>query len=145
MQLAAILNYLPFKKSRPSVDRRTLMQAVPVRNRLLEWSVDDEERVVLRVPRRRDRWGKILERIVATPEYRQVVLDEVGSDVWNLCDGDATVESIVRALVKKHQLNRREVELSLELYLKTLARRGFIGLFAPAAGGRAGERESGRE
>src|SRR3712207_1247206 len=106
MRVAAILDHLPFlRRRRPGIDRGAALAAVPVRNSLLEWSVEEGEKVVLRVPRRRERLGRILERLVAVPEYKQVVLDEVGSDVWQMCDGQTSVDGIVRALAKKYKLN----------------------------------------
>ena len=84
--------------------------------------------VALRIPRRQDRWARFLNRIATAPDHKQVVLDEIGSDVWELCDGGTSVETIVRALMKKYKLSRREVELSLSLYLKQLAKRGYLGL-----------------
>jgi hypothetical protein len=66
--------------------------------------------------------------LFVAPPYKQVVLDEVGSDVWNLCTGDNDVDTIVKTLARKYKLGRREVELSLANYLRTLAQRGLIGL-----------------
>src|SRR5205823_10868603 len=97
-------------------------------------SEDDAGMVALRIPQRQDRWVRFLNRIAAAPEHKQVVLDEIGSDVWRMCDGATPVEAIVRALMKKYKLSRREVELSLSLYLKQLAKRGYLGLaLAPAS------------
>lgn len=130
--IAAILDRLPFlRQRRARVDRRVVLSALPVRNRLVEWSDEGEGGVILRVPRRRDGLAGLLNRVVAAPEHRQVQLDEVGSDVWRMCDGASTVETIIGELAKKYRLNRREVELSLGQYLKQLAQRRYIGLLAP--------------
>ena len=116
------------KKYAPKITRHEILSAVPVRNSLVEWETNDHEEVVLKVPRRQDRVGKILHRIFVAPPFKQVVLDEVGSDVWNLCTGENDVDTIVKALARKYKLSRREVELSLANYLRTLAQRGLIGL-----------------
>ena len=117
------------------ITRKDILAAVPFRNPLIDWEIREAgaasregPEVLLRVPRRQDRWGKILNRLFEGPPYRQVVLDELGTDVWQMCDGETSVEALIRALAKKHKLERREVEISLTMYLRTLARRGFIGL-----------------
>ena len=122
-----LARWLPGRR-RPRVTKGEVLGAHPVRNPLVEWDVNDHGEVVLRVPRRQDRVGRILTRLFAAPEFKQVVLDEVGSDVWQLCTGANSVDAIVRALAKKYRLNRREVELSLSKYLQQLARRGLVGL-----------------
>src|ERR1043166_4890180 len=116
------------KKFAPKITRHEILAAVPVRNSFVEWELNDHEEVVLKVPRREDRVGRILHRLFAAPPHKQVVLDEVGSDVWHLCTGENDVDAIVKALAKKYKLSRREVELSLSNYLRTLAQRGLIGL-----------------
>jgi hypothetical protein len=129
---------VPFLKRRraPQFSRKEALGAVPFRNSLIEWELraDDppsaggEPLVVLRIPRRQDRWGRLLNRFFEGPSHRQVILDELGTDVWQMCDGEMTVDGLIVALARKHKLERREVEVSLTTYLQTLARRGFIGL-----------------
>jgi hypothetical protein len=115
-------------RRRPRLTKGEVLGAHPVRNGLVDWEVNEHGEVVLRVPRRQDRLGRVLTRLFAAPEAKQLVLDEVGSEVWKLCTGQNSVDAIVRALAKKYRLNRREVELSLSKYLQQLARRGLIGL-----------------
>jgi coenzyme PQQ synthesis protein D (PqqD) len=123
------------KRFVPKVSRQEILAAVPVRNSLVEWEVNEHEEIVLKVPRRQDRPGRILHRVFAAPPFKQVVLDELGSDVWHLCTGENSVDVIVKALAKKYKLSRREVELSLASYLRTLAQRGLIGLMKVGATG----------
>ena len=137
-RLDALLNRVPWvaRRRAEQFSRQNVLSARPFRNELIEWEVREPEEggreeapaVVLRVPRRQDRWGRMLNRFFEGPSHRQVILDELGTDVWQMCDGETSIEALIRALAKKHKLERREVELSLTMYLKTLARRGFIGL-----------------
>jgi coenzyme PQQ synthesis protein D (PqqD) len=142
--LDPLLRRVPFlaRWRRPQFTRQDVLAALPFRNELIEWELRDpgeEERekaavVVLHIPRRQDRWGRLLNRVFEGPSHKQVILDELGTDVWQLCDGETTVDQLIRALAKKHKLERREVEVSLTIYLQTLAKRGFIGLrIQPAA------------
>ena len=144
--LSALVGRLPPVAQRRAsrFSRGDVLAAKPFRNPAIEWEVREPEgkagaevepapEVVLSVPRRQDRVGKLLNRFFEGPDHRQVVLDELGTDVWQMCDGETSVEALILALSKKHKLERREVELSLTMYLRTLAKRGFIGLHVPAS------------
>jgi hypothetical protein len=130
------------RKFVPKISRQEILAAIPVRNSLVEWETNDEEEVVLKIPRREDRAGRIMQRVFVAPPFKQVVLDELGSDVWHLCTGENDVDTIVKSLARKYKLGRREVELSLANYLRTLAQRGYIGLAKPSA---IGSQRSARE
>src|SRR5438876_8178181 len=121
------------RKFVPKITRQEILSAVPVRNTLIEWEMNEHDEVVLKIPRRQDRVGRILHRVFVAPPFKQVVLDEVGSDVWQLCTSENSVGTIVKTLAKKYKLGRREVELSLANYLRTLAQRGYIGLAKQSA------------
>lgn len=115
--------------------RESLMKLCPVRAHAIDWELIPDpdnggapEVVVLMAPRRQDRVGRLLLRWIEAPSHHRVVLDELGSEVWQLCDGHTTVEEVIRILARRHRLERREMELSLLKYLQTLARRGFIGV-----------------
>jgi hypothetical protein len=136
-RVEALLDRVPFlaRWRTPRFTRAEALGSVPFRNELIEWEMREEGGgenstpvAVLRVPRRQDRWGRLLNRFFEGPSHRQVVLDELGTDVWQMCDGETSVEGLIRALARKHKLERREVEISLTTYLQTLARRGFIGI-----------------
>jgi hypothetical protein len=144
--LNALVSRLPPVAQRRAArfSRGDVLSAKPFRNPVIEWELRTPEaktdaepagepEVVLQVPRRQDRMGKMLNRFFEGPDRRQVVLDELGTDVWQMCDGETSVEALILALAKKHKLERREVELSLTMYLRTLAKRGFIGLHVPAS------------
>lgn len=123
----AVSQYIPFLRKKASVSRDQALHARPVRNPLVQWERAADDDVHLRIPRRADRVAKILCKVFRAPEYKEIVLDEVGSGVWELCDGDRTVEAIVSATSKKYKLTRRECETSVAAYLKMLGDRRLIG------------------
>jgi len=133
MVAESLLQKLFPKKFVPRITRQEILAAVPIRNSLIEWEINAQDEVVLKIPGRADRVGRILHRFFVAPSFKQVALDEVGSDVWQLCTGENNVDTIVRTLAKKYKLGRREVELSLANYLRTLAQRGYIGLAKQSA------------
>ncbi|MEI6913638.1 MAG: PqqD family protein [Armatimonadota bacterium] len=121
-------DYLPFATGKkPSRDQ--LLAARPVRHEKLRWFKEDGE-VNLFIPRKRGRFGDLAGRLFRLPDEKQLVLDRVGSGVWELCDGFHSVDEILLYVQRRHKLSRREVEVSVSAYLKILAERGLIGIKA---------------
>jgi len=124
---------------KPKVSRTQVLASRPVRNPLIKW--DREARAaetppvaLLRIPRRRDRFGNLVAKWFRLPEFRKLELDEIGSDVWEMCDGTNSVESLTKAICTKYGLNRRQAETSVTAYLRMLAERRLIALKANRSG-----------
>lgn len=116
-----------------------------MRNPGVVWSREAKEgkpaTVLLKVPRRADRIGNLVARWFKLPDHKKIELDEIGSDVWERCDGATSVEAITRAICSQYRLNRRQGETSVTAYLRMLAQRRLIGLrTAPAGSGSKKER-----
>ncbi|MCX8053306.1 MAG: PqqD family protein [Armatimonadetes bacterium] len=128
-----ISKYIPFAPKKPKIDRKQALAVVPVRNPLIEWERKGKE-IHLTIPVRNDRIAKLVKRLVRNlPDKRQVALDEVGSRVWELCNGERNINEIVESVSKDYKLTRREAEASVTMFLQTLAKRSYIGLLS--AGG----------
>src|SRR3990170_415344 len=112
------------RSRRPRVGRRQALQARPIRNPHLTTQRDE---LTLVVPRRSDWVGRLLSLVFIVPKERNIVLDAVGEDVWSLCDGEHTVEELVRQVGGKYRLNPKEAEVSLTDYLRQLGKRNLIG------------------
>ncbi len=130
-----VSQYLPFLRKKPNLSRDQALHTRPVHNPRLEWERMEDGDVHLRIPRRKDRVAQILCYIFRAPEYKEIVLDEVGSDIWELCDGDRDVAAIVSATCQKYKLTRRECETSVATYLKMLGDRKLIGFTLKNQGG----------
>ncbi len=114
------------KKRKGPPSRREMLALRPLRNPALEWVVE-EGQVVLEIKRVNNWKTKLLNIFVPLPESRRVVLDPIGTDVWQMLDGQNTIEDIGKALARKHKLTSRETELSLQQFFKELSRRGYVG------------------
>lgn len=122
--------------NRPKVTRAQMLGAIPVRNATVEWAREsrDESRpniALLRIPRRADKFGNTIAKLFKLPEFRRLELDEIGSDVWEMCDGTVSVDALTKAICTKYRLNRRQAEASVTAYLKMLAERRLVGLKSP--------------
>ena len=126
-----IIRYVPLVKSKPKIDKKEALAIVPVRHPLVKWERTGEE-VVLTIPTRNDRLARVVKRLVRNlPDTRQIALDDVGSCVWELCNGIRSIDSVVAAVARSQQLTRREAEVSVTTFLQMLAKRHLVGLMSP--------------
>ena len=119
------------RKKQPVLTREQSMAAVPIRNPMLTVERDDGDLENLSIPRKEAWWVKLLVRVVYIPKHRRLALDRLGSTVWDLCDGQNTVRTVIDKFSKEYKLNRKEAEISMVTYLKQLAKKGIIGLQVP--------------
>jgi len=112
----------------PHLDRQDSLAAKPVLNRLVKLERDEDGNIILQVPRRDTAMARTVARVFGIPPYKRVALDELGTFVIELCDGQNTVREMVDKLAKRFKLNHREAEVSLSTFLRTLGRRSIIGL-----------------
>ncbi len=126
-----LLIKLRLRQPAPQLTRRQALSIKPLHNPNLEWKYNEEGRVVATLTRRGGLTGKVITFFLAVPEERPVILDEVGSFVWKMCDGQHSVGQISEALSERYNLTRREVEVSLNEYLRMLAKRGMILVAVP--------------
>ncbi len=131
----AIGRYIPFARRKSNINKKEALAIIPVRNSLVEWERKENE-VVLTVPTRDDTLARFVKKVVKNvPDTRQIALDDVGSAVWELCDGKRDINSVVRSVSANYKLTRRETEASVTMFLQTLAKKNLIGLMS--AGGKS--------
>ena len=109
------------------ISREAMLGSKPVRNELVHWEQDDNGEVLITLTRQTGWKINLLAKIFYVPKERRVGLDEIGSEVWKMCDGKHTVARMIRSLADKYQLNRREAEVALTTYLKQLGKKRLVG------------------
>ena len=119
---------MAFRSRKPALSREQSLASVPLRNTAVREEETDEGFARLVSPRRDARWVRWLSRVFYVPKARRVTLDEIGTFVWRQCDGEHDVRSIIQALCKRYKLHRKEAEVSVVTYLRTLAKRGLLGI-----------------
>ena len=95
-------------------------------SRTFEWETEDDEKVVVLVPKFRNRFlvTWFLPRLRS--RYFRVKLDAFGSYVWLNCDGSKTVNEIGQNLKKRFGNSVEPVYDRLALFVKRLERERFI-------------------
>lgn len=95
---------------------------------------ESEEQVTLLVPRYgRNSFSRWFERRMRTKPFK-VHLDDVGTFVWQRCDGETRVAEIADGLRKKFGERIEPAEDRLVEFLTDLVRGGFVSLDADRAG-----------
>jgi len=114
----------------PPISKKDLLSARPVRNPMLDWEERDDGTVVIYIKTPPSKAEKFIMGRASEDKVKRIVLDEVGSFVWTLCDGNHSVNDIIENLSEKYKLKRIEAERSLFAFLRMLSQRMLIGFLA---------------
>lgn len=126
MSLIDKLPYFITGRRKHTASREEVLRARPLRNPVVTWERNEQGEVVLNIPLQKGRVLKALKWFFPAPDYKQLILDEIGGDMWELCDGNNTIDQIRRHLSLKYKLERREAEASILEYLRQLAKRRLV-------------------
>lgn len=110
-----------------------MLKSKPARNEALTWEMNDSDEVTITVERRDDWKARILSKVFWIPNTRTLLLDQIGAQVWGMCDGKTSVSAMIRKLSDEHKLNLKEAEVSLLTYLKSLGKKHLIGFLVDKA------------
>lgn len=119
---------MAFRRRPKPLSREQSLGSVPLRNEAIEVERTDSGEIRLVIPLRQTLLAKALSRFLQVPKKRKVVLDEIGSFVWEQCDGKHTIRQIIGSLCGRYKLHRKEAEVSVVAYLRQLAAKGIIGI-----------------
>ncbi|MEI8196476.1 MAG: PqqD family protein, partial [Phycisphaerae bacterium] len=137
-------------RSKAAVDHQTLLAAVPIQNKLVRTAPlpaaagtktaeiqGKGERLI--APRRLGFLQKLVglpRRAAAAgsgphgvlPTEKAFDLDELGAQVWHLCDGRHTVAEIIRTFAQTRRVNQREAQVAVLAFLRMLVRRNLVAV-----------------
>ena len=116
------------KRMKP-LDRHTALGGVPVLNHSVRLEEKDDGGLILRVTI--PRGTSFLDRFRPPEMIRKFELDELGAFVVRLIDGKRSVMDIVDAFGTEHKAGRRETQLSVVTFLKTLVTRNIAAIAIP--------------
>ena len=123
---------IPFlAREKPGLPRGEMLGLKPVRSREIAWEMKPEDEspgAKLTVPRRDDRVGQILSRIFRVTATKTIELDEINAQLWARCDGQHSVDQLIRYACDTYKMNRRQGEVGVITAMRMFAQRGLIGL-----------------
>jgi len=101
-----------------------LAPLIPVRT--IDSELADDGKVKITESRRKDSWLDNLLSKGLEPGHNHVALDEVGSLVWSLCDGEHSVRQIAAALNERFGSDYDPDSKRLAIFLMTMKQRGWM-------------------
>ncbi len=102
------------------------LELKPKRNEKFSWSVDNEQ-VTLEIENK-GVWNTIFQKILKKPRISYVHLDEMGSFVWPLLDGEKTILDIGKAVENRFGDKANPLYERLVKYFQILESYNFIYL-----------------
>lgn len=115
------------KTESPQLEQAQLLDAVPARNA----AVRVEERgsaLVLWVPIKRRWWTGLIGSLLPLRDERGIELDDLGQQVWKLCDGERSLEAVIEAFAEAHQLRFHEARISVMTFVRSLCKRNLMAI-----------------
>ncbi len=120
------------KPERPSISRAEALRRIPSKNLQIREEQLDSGEVVIQYPVTiRPFFAGLAKRFggsEAQIQSRKLQLDALGTSVWALIDGNASVRQLINTFATTHQLEPREAEVAVTQFLRELGRRGLIGM-----------------
>jgi len=114
------------RRRQPRFTPEQVLLSRPLRNTALKTERVEDGGLRIIIERRREWWVKALSVLLPIPKRRPIELDPLGTEVWELCDGDHTLRDMIRVFQERHKLSRAEAEWSLRTYLRDLGKRGLV-------------------
>jgi hypothetical protein len=104
--------------------RKNALELVPVKSRRIGW-VEDGGLIKLKIYR--NHWyDKIMHRVFKTPLEVTIDLDEIGSHVWRLIDGERTIADIGNKLQEELGEKVEPTYPRLIMFMRYLYNESFI-------------------
>ena len=112
-----------FNKKNKERSEENFLLFRPLR-KIEHWEVNDEK--VKLIFEHNKPIEKFTRRLIKKSKFSDIELDEMGSMVWKLCDGNKTVYDIALAMVKKFNDTEQNAIHRLIIFLKYFSRKGWI-------------------
>ena len=129
---ARIMKSSEIKSGDRATGRDDALRVIPVKSRMVTDMRLDSGEVLVTYPVAVRPWMakviKVLGRRPLKPMTRQLQLDLLGTVVWDLLDGQRSVQMLIERFAAEYQLQNREAEISVTQFLRELGRRGIIGM-----------------
>jgi hypothetical protein len=120
------------QKTKPTLTRSEALGCIPVKNHhVQEQRLESGELVILYPVTARPWIVKVSKWFGASetpPRTGKLQLDALGSAVWAMLDGQASIRAIAAAFAREQRLETREAEVAVTQFVRELGRRGLIGL-----------------
>ena len=120
------------KPKAPSISRSEALGRIPSKNLQIKEERLDSGDVIIHYPvTMRPFFAGLAKRFGGSEvqiQTKKLQLDALGTSVWALIDGNASVRDLINTFATTHQIEPREAEVAVTQFLRELGRRGLIGM-----------------
>ncbi|MBT8369976.1 MAG: PqqD family protein [Deltaproteobacteria bacterium] len=113
-------------------DRGAAFKFIPVKNSLVTEEKLESGEILIHYPVTMRPWiAGLVKRFSGSQaelQNKPLQLDQLGTEVWGLIDGNRSVRRIIEIFAETHQLQIREAEVAVSQFIRMLGQRGVIGL-----------------
>lgn len=106
-------------------NQENYLEKCPMHPDWLKWSTDEEGKVTLDIENK-GVFNKIAQKLLKKPKVSHVHLDEIGSFVWSLIDGEKTIMDFGEPLEEYFGEKAQPTYERLAKYFRILESYGFI-------------------
>jgi hypothetical protein len=114
------------------VNRSEALDSKPVKNHQITEGRLDSGEIIIHYPVTMRPWiAGLVERFGGPSERtltKQLQLDKLGTEVWELIDGRRSVRRIIKLFADHHRLQIREAEVAVTQFIRQLGQHGLIGM-----------------
>ncbi len=127
------------KTALPEISRSEALACKPIRNQDVQEASSEEGKTLLTYPLQlKPLFADVAKRFGMWKDghapLKRLELDEMGSFVWEMIDGNTTVRKISTRFAEKYKILPREAEVATTSFLKDLGKRGLIAFTDNQAG-----------
>ena len=107
------------------VNNENYLERKPIGKNGLNWSKDDEGNVTLEMENKGVA-NRIMQKLIKKPKISYIHLDEMGSFIWPLMDGEKDILEIGKYVEEQFGEKAKPLYERLSQYFKTLEKYNFI-------------------
>ncbi|WP_049785053.1 PqqD family protein [Desulfotalea psychrophila] len=116
----------------PAITREEALAGIPAKNPTVKIIGQDDGTLMLSYTLAlRPIWGELLKRFTGKAEQettKKLVLDQMGSQVWQLIDGKRSVREIILSFAGANNIGCKEAETATTSFLRELGKRKLIAI-----------------
>ena len=113
------------KKNKKEIISKNYLDKIPVRKQGMEWSTDDKGIVSLHIENK-GVFNRIFQVILKKPKISYVHLDEMGSFIWPLIDGEKDLTEIGNSVGEHFGEKANPLYERVAKYFQILSSYGFV-------------------
>ena len=120
--------FVTLKDSKAKIPYKKLLQAKPKKSEEVDWDGNGTDSLRIYAKYKKTYFVKFLSRFVDIPEERSFRFNPLGAMVWDLCDGNHSIEEIKGIIMKRSKGDEKEIEKRLIRFINRLSANDLITL-----------------